>query len=108
MRQAAVDYYLAHGKSLARTMRRMGYPFVSGSPPLSPIISLRQAQGAVLDTLCFSAICAAGPVLASSSAMTCTFFSMGAESRFGFGSRRFRCPGAGSSIQLQSVMRLFG
>lgn len=26
MRQAAVDYYLAHGKSLARTMRRMGYP----------------------------------------------------------------------------------
>ena len=26
MRQAAVDYYLAHGKSLARTMRKMGYP----------------------------------------------------------------------------------
>lgn len=26
MRQAAVDYYLAHGRSLARTMRRMGYP----------------------------------------------------------------------------------
>ena len=26
MRQAAVDYYLAHGKSLAKTMRRMGYP----------------------------------------------------------------------------------
>ena len=26
MRQATVDYYLAHGKSLARTMRRMGYP----------------------------------------------------------------------------------
>ena len=26
MRQAAVDYYLAHGKSLAGTMRRMGYP----------------------------------------------------------------------------------
>lgn len=26
MRQAAVDYCLAHGKSLARTMRRMGYP----------------------------------------------------------------------------------
>ena len=26
MRRAAVDYYLAHGKSLARTMRRMGYP----------------------------------------------------------------------------------
>lgn len=26
MRQAAVDYYLAHGKSLARTMRTMGYP----------------------------------------------------------------------------------
>ena len=26
MRQVAVDYYLAHGKSLARTMRRMGYP----------------------------------------------------------------------------------
>ena len=26
MRQAAVDYYLAHGKSLTRTMRRMGHP----------------------------------------------------------------------------------
>ena len=26
MRQAAVDYCLVHGKSLARTMRRMGYP----------------------------------------------------------------------------------
>lgn len=26
MRQAAVDYYLANGRSLARTMRRMGYP----------------------------------------------------------------------------------
>ena len=26
MRQAAVDYCLAHGKSLARTMRKMGYP----------------------------------------------------------------------------------
>lgn len=26
MGQAAVDYYLAHGRSLARTMRRMGYP----------------------------------------------------------------------------------
>lgn len=26
MRQAAVNYYLAHGKSLARTMRKMGYP----------------------------------------------------------------------------------
>lgn len=26
MRQAAVDYYLAHGKSLAGTMHRMGYP----------------------------------------------------------------------------------
>ena len=26
MRRAAVDYRLAHGKSLARTMRRMGYP----------------------------------------------------------------------------------
>ena len=26
MRQAAVDYCLAHGKSLAGTMRRMGYP----------------------------------------------------------------------------------
>lgn len=26
MRQAAVDCYLAHGKSLAGTMRRMGYP----------------------------------------------------------------------------------
>lgn len=26
MRQAAVDYHLAHGRSLARTMRRMGYP----------------------------------------------------------------------------------
>ena len=26
MRQAVVDYYLAHGKSLARTMRRLGYP----------------------------------------------------------------------------------
>ena len=26
MRRAAVDYYLAHGKSLAGTMRRMGYP----------------------------------------------------------------------------------
>ena len=26
MRRAAVGYYLAHGKSLARTMRRMGYP----------------------------------------------------------------------------------
>ena len=26
MRQAAVDYYLAHGKSLAGTMRRMGCP----------------------------------------------------------------------------------
>ncbi|KFI47462.1 hypothetical protein BBOU_0833 [Bifidobacterium boum] len=26
MRQAAVDYYLVHGKSLVRTMRRMGYP----------------------------------------------------------------------------------
>lgn len=26
MRQAAVDYCLAHGKSLARTMRRMGHP----------------------------------------------------------------------------------
>lgn len=26
MRRAAVDYYLAHGRSLARTMRRMGYP----------------------------------------------------------------------------------
>lgn len=26
MRRAAVGYYLAHGKSLAGTMRRMGYP----------------------------------------------------------------------------------
>lgn len=26
MRRVAVDYYLAHGRSLARTMRRMGYP----------------------------------------------------------------------------------
>lgn len=26
MKQAAVDYYLAHGKGLARTMRKMGYP----------------------------------------------------------------------------------
>lgn len=26
MRRAAVDYYLAHGKSLAGTMRRMGCP----------------------------------------------------------------------------------
>lgn len=26
MRRAAVDYHLAHGRSLARTMRRMGYP----------------------------------------------------------------------------------
>ena len=26
MRQAAVDYYLAHGKGLAGTMRGMGYP----------------------------------------------------------------------------------
>lgn len=26
MRQAAVDYYLEHGRSLARTMRKMGYP----------------------------------------------------------------------------------
>ena len=26
MRQAAVGYYLAYGRSLARTMRRMGYP----------------------------------------------------------------------------------
>ncbi len=26
MRQAAVDYCLAHGKSLAGTLRRMGYP----------------------------------------------------------------------------------
>lgn len=26
MRQAAVDYHLAHGKSLAGTMRKMGYP----------------------------------------------------------------------------------
>lgn len=26
MRQAAADCYLAHGKSLARTMRKMGYP----------------------------------------------------------------------------------
>lgn len=26
MRQAAVDHYLDHGKSLARTMRAMGYP----------------------------------------------------------------------------------
>ena len=26
MRRAAVNYYLAHGRSLARTMRRMGYP----------------------------------------------------------------------------------
>jgi transposase-like protein len=26
MRQAAVGYYLAHGRSLARTMRKMGYP----------------------------------------------------------------------------------
>lgn len=26
MRRAAVDYYLAYGKSLARTMRRMGHP----------------------------------------------------------------------------------
>lgn len=26
MRQAAVGYYLAHGRSLTRTMRRMGYP----------------------------------------------------------------------------------
>lgn len=26
MRRAAVDYYLAHGRSLARTMHRMGYP----------------------------------------------------------------------------------
>lgn len=26
MRQAAVDCCLAHGKSLARTMRKMGYP----------------------------------------------------------------------------------
>lgn len=25
-RRAAVDYYLAHGRSLARTMRRMGHP----------------------------------------------------------------------------------
>ena len=26
MRQAVVDYYLAHGKSLSRTMRALGYP----------------------------------------------------------------------------------
>lgn len=26
MRRAAVDYYLGHGRSLARTMRKMGYP----------------------------------------------------------------------------------
>ena len=26
MRRAVVDYHLAHGRSLARTMRRMGYP----------------------------------------------------------------------------------
>ncbi len=26
MRRAAVDYHLAHGRSLARTMRRMGHP----------------------------------------------------------------------------------
>lgn len=26
MRRAAVDYHLAHGRSLARTMRKMGYP----------------------------------------------------------------------------------
>ncbi len=26
IRRAAVGYYLAHGRSLARTMRRMGYP----------------------------------------------------------------------------------
>ena len=26
MRQAAVDYHLAHGRSLTRTMRKMGYP----------------------------------------------------------------------------------
>lgn len=32
MRRAAVDCYLAHGKSLARTMRRMGYP-ASGEYP---------------------------------------------------------------------------
>ena len=32
MRQAAVNCYLAHGKSLARTMRKMGYP---GSQVLS-------------------------------------------------------------------------
>ena len=25
-RQADMNYYLAHGKSLARTMRKMGYP----------------------------------------------------------------------------------
>ena len=30
MRQAAVDYYLAHGKSLAGTMRRMGCPASRG------------------------------------------------------------------------------
>jgi hypothetical protein len=75
-----------------------GTPFFSVSPTLSPMISLRQMQGAVRDTPCFSAISAAGPVLASSSAMACTFFSMGTGSRFGFGPLYLRWPGASSSI----------
>ena len=71
------------------------------------MISLRQMQGAVRGTPCFSAISAAGPVLASSSAMTCTFFSMGTGSRSGFGPLCLRWPGASSSIQPRSVSLRF-
>ena len=44
MRQAAVDYYLAHGKSLARIMRRMGYP-ASGECLCGWIDELAPGQG---------------------------------------------------------------
>lgn len=44
MRQAAVDHYLAHGKSLARTMRGMGYP-ASGEYLCDRIDELAPGQG---------------------------------------------------------------
>ena len=44
MRQAAVDYYLAHGRSLAGTMRKMGYP-ASREYPCDWIDELAPGQG---------------------------------------------------------------
>lgn len=44
MRQAAVDYHLAHGKSLAGTMRKMGYP-ASREYPCDWIDELAPGQG---------------------------------------------------------------